>query len=392
MSGKVLIVDDDANLIAGLRRQLRKQYDLMTAQGGEEALAAIHPDEPIAVLVCDMRMPGMDGLEVLKQFRQRSPATVRMMLTGNAHQHTAINAINQGAIFRFFTKPTATEDLTVGIDAALEQYRLVTAERDLLERTLAGSVKVLTGVLSLNDPESFGRALRMREWVRRIAKSLGLKQRWQLEVAIMLAPLGIVAIPPEVMTALRSGRSLSAAEASMVERAPEAARDLIINIPRLKTVADIVYLQDKGYDGSGFPEDDDRIGEAIPFDARVIKVLNDLSKECDGPVPDETAFNRLAARARLYDPRIFAAIREAFHESEGPRDIAIRPAALIYDRLPVRLLLPGDHLRSDIRLENGCLILRKGVQLTEVLVARLRNIGKLQHFDEPVEVERPSPS
>ncbi len=387
MSGKVLIVDDDANLIAGLRRQLRKQYDLMTAQGGEEALAAIVPDVPIAVLVCDMRMPGMDGLEVLKQFRQRSPDTVRMMLTGNADQQTAIDAINQGAIFRFFTKPTATEDLTAGIDAALEQYRLVTAERELLEKTLAGSVKILTGVLSMNDPESFGRGARMRDWVRKIGKALGLKHRWQLEIAVMLAPLGTVAIPPEVMTALRAGRPLNADEASIVERAPEAARDLIINIPRLKTVADIVYLQDKGYDGSGFPYDDPRVGDDIPLDARIIKILGDLSKECDDPVPDDMAFNRLLARGPLYDPRIFAAVREALRDADDARDSTSMPA-LIYHRLPVRALLAGDHLRTDIRLENGCLILRRGVQLTEALVIRLRNIGKLQRFDEPVEVER----
>lgn len=387
MSDLVVIVDDDANLIAGLRRQLRRRYNLVTAQGGEEAIALLEAQGSIGVVVCDMRMPGMDGLQVLKEFRQRSPETVRLMLTGNADQQTAIEAINQGAIFRFLSKPTAIEDLCAGIDAALDQYHLVTAERDLLEKTLAGSVKVLTGVLALNDPDSYSRALRMRDWLRRIGKTLALRQRWQLEMAVMLAPLGMVAVPPEVLANLHAGVPLSPAEKAILQRTPEAARDLIINIPRLKTVAETVYLQDKNHDGSGFPEDDTRSGNDLPFDARLIHILNDLSRDCSGSHPTAETFNRLSRRAHCYDPRLLAGIREVLL-GPGQTPDEEQPTT-IFEQLPVLLLLPGHFLHSDIRLENGHLVLAKGVELTEAQVVRLRNLTRLHQFREPIQISRP---
>ena len=156
MADKILLVDDDPNLLSALQRQLRKRFDLTTAQGGEEALAAVRAAaerrEPFAVVLSDMRMPGMDGIEVLKQVKDIAPETVRMMLTGNADQQTAIAAINEGSILRFYTKPCPAEQLVAGLAAGVEQYRLVTAERDLFEKTLAGSIKVLADVVSMNDP------------------------------------------------------------------------------------------------------------------------------------------------------------------------------------------------------------------------------------------------
>lgn len=383
MGGRVLIIDDDANLIAGLRRQLRGRYDLATAVGGEEGLAAISAEQPIAVVVCDMRMPGMDGIEVLKRFRQRAPETVRMMLTGNADQQTAIDAINEGAIFRFFTKPCAVETLTAGIDAGLEQHRLVTAERDLLEKTLSGSVKVLMGVLSLGDPLAYGRASRMRDWVRRIAAPLGVKAHWQLEIAAMLAPIGLVSLPAETLAALRAGEALSPEEKAMVARVPQAAHDLIANIPRLRPVAEVVLLQNKGYDGSGYPEDDGRTRSDLPEHARVLKILTDLSVLTDGPTVPRGAFDRLYDSPEKYDPRLLADIRRVLEDSPSSSQ-----AAVTYARVPVHLLMPGDYLRSDLTLENGKLILAKGVQLTEAQVARLRNLVKIHKFREPLDVAR----
>ncbi|HEB79963.1 MAG TPA: response regulator, partial [Rhodospirillales bacterium] len=84
MTGKILIIDDDANLLAGLRRQFRKQFDLSTARSGEQALALVESEGPFAVVVSDMRMPGMNGVGVLGALRKAAPDTVRMMLTGNA--------------------------------------------------------------------------------------------------------------------------------------------------------------------------------------------------------------------------------------------------------------------------------------------------------------------
>lgn len=129
--GKVLIVDDDLRLIAGLRRRLRRRYDLVTAAGGGEALAMLRAGRTFAVIVCDMRMPGIDGIEVLRRFRERSPQTVRLMLTGADDQRTAVQAINEGAIFRFLNKPCTVEDMIAAIDAGLDHHSALREARAL---------------------------------------------------------------------------------------------------------------------------------------------------------------------------------------------------------------------------------------------------------------------
>ncbi|MGD9173951.1 MAG: response regulator, partial [Desulfobacterales bacterium] len=99
MKDKVLLVDDDAMVLAGLRRQLRNQFRIDTALSGEDALKLVQENGPYAVIVSDFMMPGMNGIEFLAYVKKTSPDTVRMMLTGTADMPTAIRAVNEGNIF-----------------------------------------------------------------------------------------------------------------------------------------------------------------------------------------------------------------------------------------------------------------------------------------------------
>jgi DNA-binding NtrC family response regulator len=125
---RVLLVDDDPNLLDALRRALRKDpFQILTAPSGAEALSILE-DEHIDVVVSDQDMPGMSGTEFLSQVQEKFSETIRFMLTGNATLETAIDAINKGAITRFFTKPCNPVDLAVTI-------RQVTDHKVLLDRT-----------------------------------------------------------------------------------------------------------------------------------------------------------------------------------------------------------------------------------------------------------------
>ncbi len=141
MTDKILLVDDDANLLAATRRQLRKKFELETARSGADGLHALNTNGPFAVVISDMRMPEMNGLEFLKQVKTSAPDTVRMMLTGIADKNTAVEAVNVVNVFRFMNKPCSSESLSRAIEAGLQQYHLIRAERVLLERTLAGNVE-----------------------------------------------------------------------------------------------------------------------------------------------------------------------------------------------------------------------------------------------------------
>src|SRR5690348_5715782 len=155
MTKRILCVDDEPNILHAFERQLHNRFELETAVGAEQALRTIGNGAEFAVVLSDLRMPGMNGIQFLSRVRQIAPDTVRMILTGNADLAAAIEAVNEGKIYQFLTKPCPGELLARALDAALEQYRLITAERLLLEQTVQGSIGLLIEILSLVNPVAF---------------------------------------------------------------------------------------------------------------------------------------------------------------------------------------------------------------------------------------------
>src|SRR6185369_5004198 len=194
---RVLCVDDEANVLAGLSVHLHRRYDVVTATSGAAGLASLAGDPAISIVVSDMRMPGMSGAEFLAEARRLRPDAVRLLLTGHLDLDVAIAAVNDGQVFRFLTKPCPPPTLLAALAAAAEQHRLVTAERVLLEQTLRGAVQTLVDVLSITNPAAFGRATRIKQHASEIAAQLGMEERWQLEVAALLSQLGCITLPAD---------------------------------------------------------------------------------------------------------------------------------------------------------------------------------------------------
>jgi response regulator RpfG family c-di-GMP phosphodiesterase len=383
--GPILLIDDEPNLLQGIRRQLHKRFDLVLAGSGAEAMALLQARGPFAVVVSDMNMPGQSGIEVLARIAEASPDTVRIMLTGQADLGTAVEAVNHGNIFRFFTTPCAIETLAAGLEAGLKQYRLVTAERELLQKTLAGSIKVLTDVLAMTDPEGFGRTEQTRRWCRSIAPAIGMKrQLWKLEMAAMLAPIGPAALPPEVAVKARGQRPLTAVEQEMVEATAETAHKLICNIPRLADVAAFVLYQNKNVDGSGFPRDE-KAGAAIPQGARVLRILNDLAQGRDHGTDLRDLLGQMAKQSGSYDQELLAKIAAVLVEEAAAAPS--RPALRI--EVQIGALQPGDVLQSPILdLEHDDLILAAGATITELYIKRLTNLRRVRKLTPTALVQR----
>ena len=167
---------------------------LEVAMGGPQALQALEHHGPFAVMVADMHMPGMSGLDVLEEAARTAPDTVRIMLTGNLDQKTAMDAVNLGRVFRFLTKPCDARQLADAIRAGLRQHQLLVAEQELLEHTLMGSLQVLTDLLSNLDPEFFGRGRLLRERAVAMARELRFEAEWDLQTAALLLPIGRTAL------------------------------------------------------------------------------------------------------------------------------------------------------------------------------------------------------
>lgn len=383
MTNKVLFVDDDKNILTSFKRRLGRRFDIATVLGGAQGLEVLENEGPVAVVISDQRMPGMDGIQFLGEVKKLAPDTVRMMLTGNTDLTTAIRAVNEGSIFRFFTKPCPPEDMASAIEAGLKQYNLVRAERDLLEHTLAGSVKVLIDVLSLVNPHAFQKTRLLRKWLRQVAKRLELSNGWELDIAAMLSPIGLITIPPEIYGKVQAGAKLGKVDREIYERAPEIARNLIANIPRMKNLSEMIYYQNKGYDGSGFP-DDWIAGKDIPLGGRLLKVLIDVAALSDNP--DQAAFAKLEKHAELYDPEILKVVRDCLVDENAPK--ATAPTEEVVE-ISVGSLRAGALLVSNIETEDGGLVLAAGNEVSQAQIERLWNFRKHCKLKEPLQVIQP---
>jgi DNA-binding NtrC family response regulator len=195
----VLCVDDEARVVEGLALHLRKDYYVHTALGGEEGLTKLKELGGVAVVISDMRMPGMDGATFLKRVMRQYPDATRILLTGETGRDAAVQAVNEGQIFRFLTKPCPPEQLKIALEAAVVQHRLHHAERVLLQETLIGCIKALIDVLAITNPVAFGRASRLKRLVMEFAEALNCKGFWQLEAATMLSQIGYMSLPVELV-------------------------------------------------------------------------------------------------------------------------------------------------------------------------------------------------
>lgn len=380
MTVKILLVDDDENVLSGYHRVLRRRYDLDVALGGLQALQALEQHGPYAVIVADMQMPGMNGVELLQKVQEDYPATQRLMLTGNLDQHTAMEAINRGKVFRFLTKPCTPDDLSTALEGALRQFRLESAERELLEQTLAGSLKVLTEILSVADPYAFGRAEVIRSRALDVARKLDVENEWEIGVAAMLYPLGLVTVPPALVAKDRAGEALNADERETLQRVPEFCSQLLENIPRLQGVARIIRYERKSFAGAGFPKDEVK-GTDIPLGARILRVLSDFQDIEDRRGSRLVALEQLKLRKGWYDPMIMQ-IMEELHGQPGATVEPEAPRAI-----SVKALLPGMILTEDVKTRVGMLVASQGTRLQSSHVEKLQNFARLIGLVEPIYVK-----
>jgi response regulator RpfG family c-di-GMP phosphodiesterase len=376
---RILCVDDEPKVLEGLVRVLRGHYEVQTASGGKLALEILGKGELFAIVMSDQRMPEMDGVRLLAQVRTLVPDTVRVLLTGQADMESAISAVNEGNIFRFLTKPCPTDVLLKALEACLEQYRLVTSEKILLEQTLRGSIKALVDTLSMANPMAFGRATRVCQIVEKLMAHFEIRERWPLEVAAMLSQIGCVTLPPATLEKLYKGETLAPAEQVMVDRMPAVAEKCLSNIPRIDAVREILRQYPRH-----FAESKQRWGDALDRElswaSRVLKIALDFDLLDGGERHSTHPFEIMRGREGWYDPEIF----EAFAMLRGSSQDKVQMI-----ELAVREVVVGMVFGEDLKSSRGLLLIARGQEVTPALLERMRNFSPELGIREPVRMVPP---
>jgi response regulator RpfG family c-di-GMP phosphodiesterase len=379
---KILFVDDEPDVLEGYERLLHKEFSVHTAVGAARGLEAIAAAEqkPFAIVVSDIRMPEMDGVQFLSRVRVISPDSVRIALTGHADIQTATDAVNEGSIFRFLTKPCAKDVLAKALTAGLVQYRLIVAEKELLEKTLSGSINVLTEVLSLVNPAAFSRAARIRRYVQHVVKKLGLESAWRFEVAAMMSQLGCVTLDTDTIEAVYAGRKLSPEEQARFDAHPSVAGDLLSNIPRLEPIARMIAQQHSVLPSGQTSVSSSR--DVVSLGAQILKVTLAFDQLINGGNSHRDALNKLRAKPDTYERYVVDALA----------DLELQPQHVEVKTCHILELECDMVLQEDVRTGNGLLVVAKGQQITFALLVRLKNFFQRKAIAATVLVQSPRES
>jgi CheY-like chemotaxis protein len=379
LSARILLVDDEPQVLEGIQRSLRKRVDLQTAPSGVEGLRLIAEQGPFAVVISDMRMPGMSGTQFLTKVREQNPDAVRMILSGQADLQATIDAVNEGHIYRFLSKPCAGDQLLAAIEDGLEQHRLVTAEKILLEQTLSGCVTMPIEILGMVSPAASGRASRLQRYTVSLASALQLRSHWQWGLAAFVSQIGCVALPAELLSKVEAGQPLSDEERRLHESHPEVAGKLLAAIPRMEDVAEIVTAQ---FGPSSFA--------AEPAD------LQQWSVRSTGRLLLRTAveFDRLIVSGMRREPAAEALRSSKLGIPQGVID-ALRGMELasqesVVRRLKLKDLVPGMILDEELLSPKGIRLVPAGHEVTRSLIVRLSSIAAGVGVVEPFRVRVPN--
>lgn len=371
---RILCVDDEPRVLDGMRRTLGMNFEVKTAEGGAQALAMLTGPQRFAVTISDMRMPGMDGAAYLEQAAEKDPDMVRMLLTGQSDMQAAIRAINHGRIFRFLTKPCDADVLHRAVEDALEQHRLLTAEKELLQKTVYGCIKVLTEMLSLVNPVAFSRAVRVKRLVQHVAASVKLADAWQLELAVMLSHLGYVGMAPELLERAYTGKPIAPAEKALLAGAAKTSHNLMGDVPRIEAVLGII----------------DKLAEPPPAIDNVPHTTGEGHRAWAVHIilaagrADQLSYSHPSVRlivdglkAEKFNRSVVEALGRAEFQSLQERKVM---------QIVARDLEPGMYLLEDAVSPAGMLVAKGGQEVTPTIAVLLRRMAERQNLKEPLQV------
>jgi len=261
----------------------------------------------------------------------------------------------------------------------IKQYRLVMAERDLLENTLKGSVQVLTSILELVNPLAFSRTSRIQNYVSQICKRLNVQDIWQYELAAMLSQIGCVAVPSDTLLKVYAGGDLSVEELQMFRDHPQLGRQLLSNIPRLEKVSEMVSgqltgIQETAHDSDALPSDPGLLG------AEILRAAMDFDSLISRGKSATQALGKMKSGNNGYHPDILQTLRE----------IRVAQVEMQSKVVKIRDLNDSMILAENIQTQNGALLAAKDQQVSVSVRKLLINYVEQKAIPETVSVLIPS--
>ncbi|MGR3178925.1 MAG: HD domain-containing phosphohydrolase [Candidatus Anammoxibacter sp.] len=419
MAYKILFVDDEEKILASLKRLfIDEDYEIFAVSSGHEALELIK-EETVDLIVSDHRMPEMEGVELLKRSKEYLPDAIRMLFTGYADMNVAIDAINEGGVSRYITKPWNDDELKATIHDALELRRLTKENKNMLELTrkqnlelkdlnanleekveaktneLRGMYDELTGAYGrlekgfMESVKVFANLVRLRKrsialhhtntavMSKMIAQNMKLSDDniKDIEVAALLHDIGKIGMDDYILN--KAFDDMNDAEKMVFMKHPILGQVSLQSIETMQKVDIIIRHHHERWDGGGYP--DGLKGEQIPVGSRIISIASDYDALMNGTLVSSKLSSCNAKHfiirniEKRYDPNIVQLSIGAFikqeKEVENRREVKIVSSAL----------KDGMVITRDIYIAGGFLLVSRNMKLTTRLIENIVNFEKAEN-------------
>ena len=351
---RVLVVDDDELVLRAFEREFRPLHlQVETASSAKEALARLEENDGYAVVISDLRMPGMDGINLLDRIRGKYPDIQRILISGQAEFEDAVRVINRVGLFSFFAKPWEPGEVRETVLKAAHQYAILQENRRLNEQIVVKNSQLeelnrglelkvqerttsmllgMVNALDLRDTETSWHSRRVALFAHRLAEELGIRgdDLLQIERGALLHDIGKIGVSDTIL--LKPGK-LTDEEWEEMRKHSEYGYQIIENIEFLGDARLLVWQHHERWDGRGYPNELEGID--ICIGARIFSIIDTYdAMTSDRPyrkaLPHEVAIEEIQKNAgSQFDPDVVAAflriprreldeIRErAFEETAG---------------------------------------------------------------------------
>ncbi len=419
MLPKILIVDDELNILRSLRRLLEdEELNITTASSGKEALRVMNDKRDIAVIVSDMCMPGMTGVELLEEAKKLLPDAVRIMLTGYSDIKVAIAAINRGGAYRYISKPWDDEEFICVIKDAVKRYNLtkenqrlseivskqnealkqwnmklarivqeqtvdIVAKNQRLKENFDDTIIAFSKLLELRNTSIRNHSKNVCEMSVKIARKMKLPEEEikNINIASLLHDIGKIGLSDPLLT--KDFDDMTARDMKEYMLHPIRAQAVIDPVEDMRDAGILIRHHHERFNGQGFP--DKLMGKDIPLGSRIIAAADFMDRTMGKFRGDNVirfAMSKLKEElVRKFDPQLYHLIEEAatelYHEQ-------LPSPSILEQEFHIEDLKAGMTLSRDIVSGSGFPFLWKGTELNEKYINAIKRYSILDPSKEGI--------
>lgn len=416
---KLLLLDDEVEILNSLKRLLRKEFDITTFDDPNQALVALK-QEQFALIVSDMRMPALDGATFLTKAKELSPNSVRLLLTGYSDLESTSRAINEGNIFSYISKPWDNSELKQILSRALEHYQLKAENQKLTKELMSSNLKLseLNGQLeekvkkrtaALNNSneklkhsvekqrsmfqqllqlisliveqrthDMIGHNKRVALHCKLLAEHFRLKRHQVINIYIsaLVHDLGKIALDDALLSVPEN--KLEPQQWNEYREHALKGAELLATLPQMESIAKTIKHQYEHTDGTGVPEH--LINEQIPFGAKLIRLVVDYDRLVSGlttgvNISPDDAMNHVAKLSgKVYDASLVQAYKKLLNNMPKDNEVLMDYCVATDD------LEEGMSISKDIINKAGGVMLTKNTTLNNLVIEKLKEYEKEKDF------------